>query len=706
MKRAYHIIKQMKGLLMLAVVACTVLSCSDDDDPFVLRDTDYLSFEYTESSQTFTIRTNGSWNVNSGNEWITLDPVSGTGDGEKYEHVTVKVDRNGGQERDGKVTIQAAGREIYIDVHQHVGPVIVFGTPIITGGVLQEDVDITAAKVSIPYSGAMGDEQFTISITASGSAAGINAVSNHSVTLSGRSGTIEVPLSGKPQTAGEVNFTITTSYTSLHPSANISGFGATVYPPLKVVLGTPVFSSSENLIVTKRVSGLSIDIPYDYGEIGLQFTMSVIVTGVSGIPSINDYPVVIESTAGTLSIPISGAPYSAGEAAFNFIYPGAPLPELTMQVVDDGKKYYPGTILVTGSMPDPRGNDCNATMNVSWYNPNEDANVHGDGYEYVQLIAVEDIDFSVTPYSVVICRNTSTQAPTEKGWAAGGARSYKFDLTEGKVSRGEFFYIGGAAKALNGYSSNATSTTASSYDGSVKDKVWTGYPIAIPSWAPQNAGTTQTTGGIISMKESKWIRTKAYIREDGDGFGAATVSNNSHILSNCGNPGAFPGTYGVDGIAVYEGTDVNENTVPMDVIFYGYSSSGAANYAANNMGYMVPLNDFYSPVNLASGAAQPWFGQGTNTTFLLGGEPELTMGIPCSLTSGVANGRDCSAFIKFAGELDVDNSWIKTREVRTIYLLEPKNHLEQYGLARPAQVSDIETELKEAGVNAPVMIVR
>jgi hypothetical protein len=704
--KAYHILKHIKKIAASAAVILAASSCSDDDSPFVLRDTDYLSFDYTASSNTFTVRTNGDWSVNNdGNEWISLEPTSGRGDGIAYEHVTVKVDRNGGQERKGRVLLRAAGKEIHIDVEQKIGPVVAFGTPSLKGGVLQQNIDVGETKLSIPYTNAIGDETFTLSVSADGASGGINAITNHSVTLSDREGNIEVPLSGKPTGEGAVTFKITTSYTSLHPSVTIPNLETTVYPPLDILLGAPSFSSSATLVATKRISNLVLNIPYTQGKIGLNFTLSVLVSGVSGINGVNDYPVTVTSETGTITIPITGAPYHAGEAVFSFIYPGPALTPLTLPVINDGKKYYPGTILVTGAMPDPRGNDCNTTMSVSWYNPNEDANVHGDGYEYVQLMAVEDIDFSVTPYSVVISKTTTAQTPAEKGWAEGKARTYKFNLTEGKVSRGEFFYIGGAAKALNGYSSNATNVTASSYDGKVKDKLWTGYPVAIPSWAPQKAGTTQTTGGIISMKESKWIRTKAYRTEDGDGFGAATSGNNSNILSNCPNPGSFPGTYGVDGIAVYKGTEVYENTIPMDVVFFGHSSAGAANYVANNMGYTVPLNDLYSPVNLSSGEAQPYFGQGANTQFLSAGQPELTMGIPCSVASGVANGRDCGTFIKFAGELGADNSWIKPREPKTVYLLEPKFHLEQYGLARPAQISDIESNLTEAGANGPVMII-
>lgn len=692
-----------KTLIMLSVIL-TGLSCSNDEDPFVLRSTDALSFAYETSSQTFTVRSNGAWSVSSENDWITLEPASGKGDGVVYENVTVTVARNGGVDRSGKIAINAAGKEIYIDVKQSVGPIIAFGTPSLIGA-LQQNFATTNAKLSIPYSGAIGDEQFTVSVAASGvGAPGINPVSNYAVALSGRAGTIEVPLSGTPTTVGAVAFAITTSYTTLHSESTIPGMTSSVYPPLNITLGIPALSVS-SLTATKKVSGLTVNIPYTQAEIGLSFSLSVMISGTIGFNNVIDFPVVVTSQTGTISIPVSGLPYTAGTAVFDVICPGPPVPQIVVPVVSDGKKYYPGTILVTGAMTDPRGNDCNTTMNIGWYNPNEDANVHGDGYEYVQLMAVADIDFSVTPYSVVISKNTATQTPTAKGWAEGGSRTYKFNLTEGKVSRGEFFYIGGKAKALNGYSSNASNATASSYDGTVKDKVWTGHPIEIPSWAAQKGGTTQTTGGIISIKNAKWIRTKAYISEAGDGFGSATTSNNSNLLSNAPNAGAAMTSFGVDGIAVYEGINVNESTVPMDVVFFGNIATGALNYTANGIGYTIPFNDFYSPVELNGGTPQPYFGQGGNTTFLLGGQAELTMGIPCSLSGTVANGRDCSAFIKFAGELGADNSWIKPRETKTVYLLEPKNWLEQYGLSRPAQLSDIESNLTEAGADGAVMIV-
>jgi hypothetical protein len=142
----------------------------------------------------------------------------------------------------------------------------------------------------------------------------------------------------------------------------------------------------------------------------------------------------------------------------------------------------------------------------------------------------------------------------------------------------------------------------------------------------------------------------------------------------------------------------------MDAVFFGQDVAGAKN------GYLIPLNDIYSPVDLKSGEVQAYFGQGGNTAFFAAGMPITNFASPCASNSGFSTGRDCSNFVKFAGELDSDNSWIKPRVAKTLFLLEPKHHLEHYGLERQAQRSDIESALPGAdnyiGNNAAVMVVR
>lgn len=68
-------------------------------------------------------------------------------------------------------------------------------------------------------------------------------------------------------------------------------------------------------------------------------------------------------------------------------------------------------------------------------------------FEYVELIATKNIDFSVTPYSVVVCNNGNG---TTAGWIAGGSITYGFSINTGTVSAGEVVYVGGASMLPTG----------------------------------------------------------------------------------------------------------------------------------------------------------------------------------------------------------------------------------------------------------------
>jgi len=186
----------------------------------------------------------------------------------------------------------------------------------------------------------------------------------------------------------------------------------------------------------------------------------------------------------------------------------------------------------------------------------------GDGnYEYIQFRATKDIDFAKNSLSVITCTNAGTAAPyagtaPAGGWATGGGRTYKFNLTSGKVAKGEFFYVGGSNQRINGANSTSLST-------------------------------------------SKWIRSIAYVTNDGDGFG----SKNGGIFPNSGNAG---------GVAVFEGTIISETSVPLDVVFFGGTGKTTLYNAVDNYGYRIVKNDHYDIVDPATSTAQPFFFQGTN----------------------------------------------------------------------------------------------
>lgn len=196
-------------------------------------------------------------------------------------------------------------------------------------------------------------------------------------------------------------------------------------------------------------------------------------------------------------------------------------------------------IIITGFMSDVKGGDGN--------------------YEYIQLMATRDIDFAVTPFSVVVTNNANASEPTgypRNGWGTGDMRTYKFNLTSGKASKGTFFYVGGTGRRING----ANSTSISS---------------------------------------SNWIRSFNYTTTDGDGFGRKTGG----LFANSGN---------ASGLAVFEGTTVNANTKPIDVIFV---ATGGSLYTAGPpaLGYRITNTDWYDVKNPITIEDQPFYRAGSNT---------------------------------------------------------------------------------------------
>lgn len=184
-------------------------------------------------------------------------------------------------------------------------------------------------------------------------------------------------------------------------------------------------------------------------------------------------------------------------------------------------------------------------------------------YEYIQLMATRDIDFSVTPFSVVVTNNAGTAQPTGfpvNGWATGGGstsfRTFKFNLTSGTATKGTFFYVGGSTRLING----ANSTSISS---------------------------------------ANWIRSFNYTTINGDGFG----TRNTNLLANSGN--AF-------GIAVFNGINVTKDTQPIDVIFV---AAGGSLFSAGPpaVGYKIANTDYYDVINPITLQSQPFYRQGSNT---------------------------------------------------------------------------------------------
>ncbi|RVU02871.1 hypothetical protein EOD41_02740 [Mucilaginibacter limnophilus] len=198
----------------------------------------------------------------------------------------------------------------------------------------------------------------------------------------------------------------------------------------------------------------------------------------------------------------------------------------------------PSPIIITGYLTDPTGVDAN--------------------YEYIQFMATRDIDFAETSFAVVTTNNAGSNPAPENGWAQGLARTYKFNLTSGKVSKGQLFYVGGN-KNIYG------------------------------------AGSTD-------ISTANWIVSRMYATVPGDDFGAVTAN----LLANSGN---------VAGVSVFSGIAVTSASVPLDVIMYG-GNGNVYSPGPPEVGYRITNTDYYSTINPVTRLDQSFYGAGTNTSKL------------------------------------------------------------------------------------------
>lgn len=194
-------------------------------------------------------------------------------------------------------------------------------------------------------------------------------------------------------------------------------------------------------------------------------------------------------------------------------------------------------LIITGFMGDPKGGD--------------------GGYEYVQMMATKDIDFTATPYSIVFCNNAGGSIPLpDSGWAAGGTRTIKWNITSGSVQKGKFFYFGFQGKKING----------------------SGGANAFPAETNWYQKTYNTASGATNP---------------GDG-GLARASN-------FGTSGPWANSGNACGVAIFKGTTVTQTSVPEDVLFVATGGSTSLYDPTKTpiLGYRICNNDWYSMYSIA-----------------------------------------------------------------------------------------------------------
>lgn len=312
-------------------------------------------------------------------------------------------------------------------------------------------------------------------------------------------------------------------------------------------------------------------------------------SAVNGADSIQIHTEVSASFA-SAKVPASASftgvvyagPQVAGKTSYQ-IWPrtAADITDRIAPVDPNGPQLGQFPVLITGFVNDSKGSDGNN--------------------EYFQFLATRDIDFTKTSMAVVTCTNAGSATPYPNaapagGWATGGGRTYKFNLNTGSVKKGEFFYVGGSGKKING------------------------------------PNTTD-------ISSSNWIRSIAYVTNGGDGFGSAS----SGLLPNSGNAG---------GIAIFEGTNITETSVPVDVVFFGGTGKTTIFNPTDNFGYRIVDNDHYQSKDAASAAEQPFLFQGTNTYI-----------IPHQTTA------DLGMFVKLGGTYNVNTKTWDVPRAYTFYLM-------------------------------------
>ncbi len=171
---------------------------------------------------------------------------------------------------------------------------------------------------------------------------------------------------------------------------------------------------------------------------------------------------------------------------------------------------------------------------ISGYHANP-SGVDGN-YEYVQLVATQNINFANTPYTLIVNNNGTAGA---NGWAQGGATTYAIEINTGTVSTGDVFYVGGIFKLLNG-------------------------------------ATTLDISGLT------WLANKDFTQAGDGGIGQANAS--------LGNGGTS-----ADGIGIFVGaaSSIDSTSDPIDAVFFGLNL-GSSYIAASGAGYNLPSNDLYN----------------------------------------------------------------------------------------------------------------
>lgn len=190
--------------LTLAVVVAmgtTFTSCSSDEESFVLRSDNHLSFSYALSDENFTVCTNGDWSITSDCDWLSFSTMQGKGDGTTREKVQVTAARNISEAREGTFILHAAGKDLTIACSQEEGAPLTFAQAKLSAS-LSAGKSVDGISVDVPYSYGYKGQKIVLHASLSGAGAEGLSIADQTFTLESTEGTLHLYLMGAPTSSG------------------------------------------------------------------------------------------------------------------------------------------------------------------------------------------------------------------------------------------------------------------------------------------------------------------------------------------------------------------------------------------------------------------------------------------------------------------------------------------------------------------------
>lgn len=205
------------SLLTLALALSTLfIACSNsDDEGFTYRSENKMQFNYTKTSNYFTICSNGEWQIESSDTWLEVDKPSGRGNGVTADTIFVTTKHNTGEQREGLLTIHSNQGDLPIRIFQEAGFILLQRAKLV--GSLNIHQEIENARIVIPYKKGPVGESIQFTTTVKGEAASGIEVPPLSIEITADEGEIHLPIVGTPHTLGEVEFEIESTFEATNP---------------------------------------------------------------------------------------------------------------------------------------------------------------------------------------------------------------------------------------------------------------------------------------------------------------------------------------------------------------------------------------------------------------------------------------------------------------------------------------------------------